>query len=238
LAELLVSVRSAQEARAAVAGGAAVIDVKEPARGPLGQADFPVWQAVRHAVPRHLPVSVALGELGAGTGPAPPNPRAWNGVAYRKLGFAGAGPAWKDRWAGLLQTWRAGPPWIAVAYADWTAAHAPPPDEVLDTALASGCAGVLVDTWTKGQPCPLDLSWTPWVQKARHGGLLVALAGGLDAQAIHRLAPLDPDLFAVRTAACAQNDRRGPIDPSRVARLARMMRRVHRGRRGEHKEKY
>ena len=39
LPALLVSVRDAAEAGNAVAGGAALIDVKEPARGALGRAD-------------------------------------------------------------------------------------------------------------------------------------------------------------------------------------------------------
>ena len=39
MTRLLVSVRSAAEAEAALAGGAAVIDVKEPTRGALGRAD-------------------------------------------------------------------------------------------------------------------------------------------------------------------------------------------------------
>ncbi|GIS63269.1 MAG: hypothetical protein CM1200mP2_54940 [Planctomycetaceae bacterium] len=38
---LLVSVRSGQEARAAIEGGCAVLDVKEPAHGPLGMAGPP-----------------------------------------------------------------------------------------------------------------------------------------------------------------------------------------------------
>ena len=36
---LLVSVRSADEAEAAIAGGADVIDVKEPSHGPLGMSE-------------------------------------------------------------------------------------------------------------------------------------------------------------------------------------------------------
>src|SRR5947209_8028398 len=43
---LLVSVRSAAEARAALDGGAALIDIKEPARGPLGRADDGVMAEV------------------------------------------------------------------------------------------------------------------------------------------------------------------------------------------------
>ena len=38
---LLVSVRSAAEAATALAGGADLIDVKEPSRGPLGRPTMP-----------------------------------------------------------------------------------------------------------------------------------------------------------------------------------------------------
>ena len=43
---LLVSVRSADEADAALAGGADLIDCKEPARGPLGVAEPEVVAAI------------------------------------------------------------------------------------------------------------------------------------------------------------------------------------------------
>src|SRR4051794_5358072 len=61
--QLLVSVRSAEEAEAALAGGAGLIDVKEPARGSLGAADPTVIAEVLHAVGGRAPVSAALGEL-------------------------------------------------------------------------------------------------------------------------------------------------------------------------------
>src|SRR5262245_13850027 len=60
---LLVSVRSAAEAHAALAGGADLIDVKEPSRGPLGRADDSVISAVLVAVHGRRPVSAAMGEL-------------------------------------------------------------------------------------------------------------------------------------------------------------------------------
>jgi len=281
MAALLVSVRSAAEALAALAGGAAVIDVKEPSRGPLGRADGDVWRAVLAAVsqagaapahawaqlaliptlsrgerepeihplapieqgpeiyplspreragvrgfrdrgPAPIPVSVALGELGDWRDDCPPCPADFAGLAFRKLGLAHAGPGWADDWARLRRSLGHGPPWVAVIYADGPAAGAPHPDDVLDVALAAPeCAGVLVDTWDKSRPSPLDLSWAPRVRRAQAGGRFVALAGGLDEPAIARLAPLAPDLFAVRGAACGLGDRRGTIDPARVARLAR-----------------
>ncbi|HEX8202726.1 MAG TPA: (5-formylfuran-3-yl)methyl phosphate synthase, partial [Isosphaeraceae bacterium] len=224
MAGLLVSVRSADEARAALAGGAMVIDVKEPGRGALGRADVAVWDAVRRAVPPEVPVSVALGELREWRGVAAPDPGAFEGIAYRKLGLAGSGAGWADEWAGLLRSWGIGPPWVAVAYADWDAAGAPPPGDVLEVATALGCAGLLVDTWDKSRPGSLDLSWLALVRRAQAAGRFVALAGGLDAGAIARLAPLCPELFAVRGAACGRGERRGTIEAPRVARLVRAAR--------------
>jgi len=232
---LLVSVRSADEARAAVEGGAAVVDVKEPDRGPLGRADAATWRAVRAVVPLSIPVSVALGELRDHDGDAGD----LAGIAYCKLGLAGAGAGWVGAWAearrqGNAKVRRAtidrardhppGPRWVAVAYADWTLADSPGPDAVLAAALdAPDCAGVLVDTWDKSRPSPLEASpaWLDRVALVRRSGRFVALAGGLDLAAIARLAPLAPDLFAVRGAACAGSDRRARVDPARVAELAR-----------------
>jgi uncharacterized protein (UPF0264 family) len=217
MAGLLVSVRSAAEAVAALQGGASVIDVKEPDRGPLGRADPAVVRAVWTVVPAGVPVSVALGEL---IEPGAP-PADGAGIAFCKLGLAGSGPDWLPRWLAYRRATGPGPGWIAVAYADWETAAAPAPDAVLDAALATGCAGILLDTWSKDRPGPVDGSWSDWIVRARRGGLLVALAGGLDAAAIRRLALLRPDLFAVRGAACSGGDRRAPIDPDRVAQLVR-----------------
>lgn len=219
---LLVSVRSAAEARAAVLGGAAVIDVKDPDRGPLGRARDAVIAAVRAEVPADRPVSVALGELGDGEPTAVPCP----GIAFRKLGLAGSGPEWVQTWADLRRADPAGPAWVAVAYADWDRAGAPRPNAVLDAALADpGVVGVLVDTWDKAQPSPLRPSseWHRWVDRARAAGRRVALAGRLDRAAITGLLPLKPDLFAVRGAACVGGDRRGVVHAGLVADLVRLI---------------
>src|SRR3954469_22907203 len=79
---LLVSVRSAAEAEAALAGGADIIDVKEPSRGSLGMADETVIQDVVATVAGRAPVSVALGDLADNRAYA-----ALPGVTWAKLGF-------------------------------------------------------------------------------------------------------------------------------------------------------
>ncbi len=219
MAGLLVSVRSAEEAKSAVEGGASVVDVKEPDRGPLGMASVGTWRLVREAVPATIPVSIALGELRDWSGVE----GSLDGISFRKIGLAGIGPDWRTRWAEVRRLEGGEARWVAVAYADWRIAGAPEPDEVLDAALeAQDCSGVLVDTWDKSMPSPLDATprWSAWVALARRSGRFVALAGGLDLEAIARLAPLEPDLFAVRGAACDRSDRRGLIRADRVAELA------------------
>jgi (5-formylfuran-3-yl)methyl phosphate synthase len=223
MAGLLVSVRSPEEARAAVEGGASVVDVKEPDRGPLGMASAGTWRLVREAVPATIPVSVALGELRDWSGAA----GSFEGISFRKIGLAGSGPSWRGRWTEVRRVCDDGPPWVAVAYADWRIAEAPDPDKVLDAAIeADDCSGVLVDTWDKSSPSPLDASphWFEWVDLARRSGRFVALAGGLDLRSIARLAPLEPDLFAVRGAACDRSDRRGLVLADRVAELVKAAR--------------
>src|SRR5690242_4202542 len=75
MAHLLVSVRSPAEAVAALEGGAALIDVKEPSRGPLGRADEDTITAIVQTVAGRRPVSVALGELLDHSEPRPPHPQ-------------------------------------------------------------------------------------------------------------------------------------------------------------------
>ena len=59
---LLVSVRSAEEVSAALAGGADIIDAKEPARGSLGRVTPAVLSAIAACTPASVPLSVALGD--------------------------------------------------------------------------------------------------------------------------------------------------------------------------------
>lgn len=222
MAGLLVSVRSADEARAAVAGGASVIDVKEPSRGPLGRADVEVWRAVRDAVPRAVPVSVALGELGEWDDIESPDPSVWLGISFRKIGLAGATSDWASTWDRLRRRLGEGPAWVGVAYADWERAKAPHPDEVIEVVLTSDCAGLLIDTWDKSRASPVDRSWIGRIRRYQSAGRSFALAGGLDAGAIERLRPLRPELFAVRGAACDRG-RHGTIEAERVRRLAEVV---------------
>jgi (5-formylfuran-3-yl)methyl phosphate synthase len=225
VARLLVSVRSADEARRAAHAGAAIIDVKEPDRGSLGRADCSVWQEVRSTLPPAIALSVALGELTEWFQPNPPNvpAGAWAGISFRKLGLAGAGSHWRRDWRELRSRTEVeeSPPWIAVVYADWQSVAAPDPDAVLEVASESPeVVGILIDTYAKAGPFRIDARWLAWAEKLRHAGLMLAVAGGLDRQSIPTLAGLAPDIVAVRSAACVGGQRGAAIAPHRVAKLA------------------
>ena len=130
--QLLVSVRSAAEADAALAGGAGLIDVKEPLHGALGRAGDAVIAAVVRQVGGRRPVSAALGEL---ANPAESAPYAGPGLAYAKWGLFGMASCtdWRQRLAEAgrrLAEVSPGCRVVAVAYADWQWAGAPAVEDV------------------------------------------------------------------------------------------------------------
>lgn len=226
MTRLLVSVRNAEEAVNALRGGAALIDVKEPRRGSLGRAAAKQWQAVAQQVAGRVPVSVALGELlepgilrhGARVPP----------VAFAKCGLSGCSRRddWLARWQLLLESLPGGVAAVAVAYADWQHAAAPPPRDVLERARHLGCRAILWDTFQKGQGCLWDyLSPThlqPLIGQARQYGLLVVLAGSLAPQHLADVARLQPDYVAVRGAVC-EGARTGTVCEQRVRFWARAL---------------
>ncbi len=220
MTQLLVSVRSASEAESALVGGADLIDVKEPSRGPLGRADDALIEQVVEAVAGRRPVSVALGELLD----QPLVPR-FDGLV--KVGLAGCGS--RSSWGDLLGdfvTMHALPAsqLVAVAYADHQRAGSPSPAEVLGFALTIGCPVLLLDTWGKDGSTLLD--WRPLdtLQElraaCREAHLRLALAGSLTEREIEKLLPMAPDVIAVRRAACSRGHRDGEVDRHAVRRLA------------------
>jgi (5-formylfuran-3-yl)methyl phosphate synthase len=225
---LLVSVRDASEALAALAGGADVIDVKEPNRGSLGAADVDAIAAVVHAVRGRAPVTAAAGELIDMTGASPPLMP--NGISLFKIGLARCGRLrdWKSRWIKTVETiWPqqdATKHVVAVVYADWRTARAPAPHEILRAAVDAGCPALLVDTWDKSAGNLFD-HWPAdelahFLESVSSHGMMRVLAGSLVGESFAAAARLCPDLLAVRTAAC-ELGRGGTVSRDRVVALAK-----------------
>jgi uncharacterized protein (UPF0264 family) len=230
---LLVSVRTAAEATAALAGGADVIDVKEPMHGPLGAASFSTIADVVRAVCGRVPVTAAMGELvdlerERLTRESTSLP---GGVSFHKIGLAGCRDLdnWQDHWqralasiSGIYSTKHP----VAVVYADWPAARAPDPLDVLALAIEHRCPALLIDTWDKSTGDLFD-DWpveglNAFVQRVRAHGIAVVLAGSLSEATMSEAVRLGPDLVAVRTAACDAG-RNGTVSKDRVRTLKRLM---------------
>src|SRR2546426_3469772 len=87
---LLISVAGPAEARAALRGGADVIDAKDPRRGALGPVSLQRLAAIRAAVAGARPLSAALGDAASEEALAGAVAGAVAvGVAFVKVGFAG-----------------------------------------------------------------------------------------------------------------------------------------------------
>jgi len=228
---LLVSVVDADEARAAAAAGADIVDVKNPAEGSLGAPSPAVIEGVRAAVPAHLTVSAAIGDMPnlPGTAALAALGAARSGAAFVKLGLWGAST--EAEAVALLRAVRdavarvPGTGVVAAAYADARrVAHAPLAPELLPrVARAAGVGGCLLDTAVKdGRGLLYWLSpdaLTSLVADAHAAGLQVALAGALRAQDLPIVRGTGANIAGVRSAACGDGRRAGRLDAARVRAL-------------------
>jgi len=226
---LLVSVRSADEAAAAVAGGAAIIDVKEPTRGPLGAAEPDVAAAVAGVV-GSVPWTLACGELAVGADQvaghvrrvlAADGPRRSAPLAA-KAGPAGLGTGWRPAFDRLVAGLPAGIAAVAVAYADHRWADAAAPAEILRAAADAGATTALVDTFDKAGPGVVSLVGLPeigsWQRLAESRGVRLAVAGRLTVGEAAAVARLGVWVVGVRSAACG-GVRTGRVEAGRVKHL-------------------
>ncbi len=226
--QLLVSVRNAAEARAALDGQADLIDIKEPTAGSLGMASAATICDVVRTVGQARPVSAALGELADARDQAslPSLPSLPTALCYVKMGLAGAPGDWRQRLQVPLRHFGTRR-FIATAYADYDRVAAPAVAEVLDWAITHRAAGLLIDTSVKdGQNLfhwASSHDMAAWLDTAHKHHLIVALAGSLHIGDVQEAVSLGADIVAVRGAVCADGDRASTLDATRVRHLKRVM---------------
>ncbi len=214
---MLASVRSPIEARVALAGGADLIDLKEPARGALGALDLDTVAAVIAAVAGARPVSATTGDPGAAPAFVAARARALAGlgVDFVKAGLAGSAADARllDALAPLAAS---GIALVAVLPADAGVDPA-----AVGPVAAAGWRGIMLDTADKNSgslrarvPSPL---LAEFVVAARTAGLLVGLAGSLAREDVAPLLDLRPDYLGFRGALCAGGARAGALEAAAVA---------------------
>lgn len=224
-----MSVADAADAAAALAGGADVIDAKDPLAGALGAVSPETLRAIHARVAGARPVTAALGDASdEATIEAAARAYAADGAALVKVGFSGiadggrvaALTAAAVRGARAASHRSCGV--VAVAYADAHRVASLAPALLVDRAARAGATGVLLDTADKNGAglraliAPETLA--AWVRQAHDAGLVVALAGKLTAADLPYVRDTGADIAGVRGAAC-DGGRTGRITAPRVQLL-------------------
>jgi uncharacterized protein (UPF0264 family) len=229
---LLVSVVSAAEARLALAGGADIIDVKDPGEGALGAPAPGVLTEVVRVVGSAAPVSVALGDMPnlPHTAALAARGAALTGADYVKVGLRGVREL-EGAVAVMSSVQDAVGPQtavIAAAYADADALDPPAfaPAWLPELVQRTGVSGALVDTCIKdgrglyGWMTESELA--ELVARTRTAGASFAVAGQLTREQLCRV---EADVVGVRSAVCRDGDRTGELDPALVAAAVAELRR-------------
>ena len=220
--QLLVSVRSADEAADALAGGAEWVDLKEPDLGPLGAVGVDVARQTVATVAGRAPVSAAGGELLDWMTGSATELLKIEGIRLIKLGLAGCASqrGWLNLWRqAARQIANVGKELVAVAYADWMGADAPTPQQIVAQSAKLGCRTLLLDTFDKTSGCCLDHlpagELEILLSLAKQADLRCVVAGGLSIESLPVLPERSIDVIAVRGGVCA-GPRTGTVQRERV----------------------
>jgi uncharacterized protein (UPF0264 family) len=236
--KLLISPADEKEAAEAVAGGADIIDVKNPKEGSLG-ASFPwVIKRIRAITPANIEVSCAIGDapnlpctvalaaLGAAT----------TGVNYVKVGLYGVKT--KEEAVYLMRNvtkavkdCNPAVKVVATGYADAERIGAVDPLLVPDITRDAGADVAMLDTAVKDGKNLFDYLTTDqlkrFVSTAHTYGLKAALAGSLRKEDLPAVYALGADIMGLRGAACTSGDRvNGRITSENVQAIVEAVRRI------------
>ena len=235
--KLLISPKNEAEAVEAAAGGADIIDVKNPDEGPLG-ASFPwIIRRIRQVTPANvevsctvgeapnLPGSMALASLGAAS----------TGVDYIKAGLFGLKTAEKAVYLmrNVTQAAKEYNPAINVVvsgYADASRVGTVDPMQVPKIAYEAKADVAMLDTAIKdGKNLFIFLTkpqLSRFVDEAHGYGLKASLAGSLQKENLPEVYALGADIAGVRGAACTLSDRvNGQITREKVQELVEIVKR-------------
>jgi uncharacterized protein (UPF0264 family) len=230
--KLLISVRDEDEAATAVAGGADIIDIKNPDEGSLGAQQPRVIATIARTIPLGIDVSASIGDVPnlPGTVALAGLGAALCGVRFVKVGLLGAQtPAEATRLlealSGALTLAKGRVGLVACAYADADRVGSLDPI-LLPEAAAPFVEGCMIDTAIKdGRSlfhCLPDAAIARFIEGCRDRGLISALAGSLKSEDLGRVRAHGADIVGVRSAACVSG-RSSPLSLERVRALKRSL---------------
>ena len=218
MTKMLASVTDFAEAEIAVAGGADIVDLKDPKAGALGAAATEIIRQAVQKIAGRRATSAVCGDLPmvSETIRAKAEEVAATGVDYVKVGFFASAnaAACAEALAPLAKRTKL----IAVLFADQE-----PDFGLLEVFARHGFHGAMVDTADKARGRLLDHlppeRIPAFVHRARSLGLKVGLSGSLEAPDIPRLLPFAPDFLGFRGALCERSQRIASINAEAVEHI-------------------
>ena len=224
-----------REAAEAIAGGADIIDVKNPQEGALG-ANFPwVIKRIREMAPKHIQVSCAVGEVPnlPGSISLAALGAASLGVDYIKVGLRGLRTPKEVSYL-LKNVNKAAKECnpkikvVAVGYADADRIDSINPLLIPEIAFKTELDVAMIDTAIKDDKNIFTFLTAKQLEKfvdsAHNLGLEAALAGSLKKQDLLIVYSLGADVAGLRGAACTNNDRvKGQITRNLVHEIAEVI---------------
>ncbi len=236
--KLLISPMNETEAMEALAGGADIIDVKNPKDGALG-ANFPwVIKRIREIIPEDVEVSCTLGEVAnlPGAVSLAALGAATTGVDYIKAGLYGLKTLEEAVYlmqnvAKAAKDFNPSIKVVVTGYADAERVGAIDPLRVPEVAHKAQVDIAMIDTAIKdGKNLFAFLTMDQirsFVHAAHTYGLKVALAGSLKKEDLPVVHALGADVAGLRGAACTLSDRvNGRITRQKVRELVEVVKRA------------
>jgi uncharacterized protein (UPF0264 family) len=226
---LLVSPMNIDEARAALEGGADILDVKNPSEGSLG-ANFPwIIRSVADLALGKAPVSATIGDLDfkPGTASLAALGAAYSGADYIKAGLLGVKSAEEaeDMLSKIVKAVKGYDPKkkvVASAYSDFARVGSLSPLLLPKVARSSGADVVMVDTAIKDGRSTFEFmneeELSEFISSGHELGLEVAIAGTIGFGDLDLLKRIEPDIIGVRGIVCG-GDRKSLIRPELVIKL-------------------
>ncbi|AET64210.1 (5-formylfuran-3-yl)methyl phosphate synthase [Methanothrix harundinacea] len=226
---LLVSPINAVEAEAAMAGGADILDVKNPREGSLG-ANFPwVIRSVAEVAAGRVPVSATIGDFDfkPGTASLAALGAAFSGADYIKVGLLKIRD--RDEAAEMLRPlvrsvkeFDANKRLVAAAYSDASRVGSISPMDLPEVAAECGADVVMVDTAIKDGRTTFEFMTeseiSDFIALGHDLGMEVAIAGTIKFGDLALLKRVGPEIIGVRGAVCG-GDRAGEIKEELVRRM-------------------
>lgn len=230
--KLLVSPTNPGGAKAAVGGGADIIDVKNPKEGSLG-ASFP-WmiEDIKEVLPGSVELSATLGDLDykPGTASLAAFGLSRLGVDYVKAGFFGIKEKEQaEDMAKKLIKAADGTKLVLAGYADYQEVGSISPLLLPEIAAEAGAYGVMIDTAVKDGTTLFshmkEADLQKFIDDAHAHNLTAALAGSLRFDNVLKLKEMGADIAGVRGAVCTNGDRvNGSISEEKVRGLVLLIR--------------